>query len=196
MTAATVLPLLNRQLRDLETRISGAESTGVLARWEFGRLLLGQRAGRKLPAGLLATVGADLGVSRTELQKRMRFAEKYPTEEEMRNALRNYGSWHRIVGEALPDDPKPRTLDAHTLAVLKRVAAGRGPVLHQQPRLLRTVHSDLTESRRYLRDALRQLEDGATLPADYLNKLVGEVDKVGALVDRVRAELAKRQDSP
>ena len=200
MTAARVLPLLNQLLRDLERKISRSESTGVVARWEFGKLLLGQRVGKKLPAGLLANVAADLGVSRSELQKRVRFAEKYPTETELCNALHSYGSWHRIVCEALlPDDPKPEgsSRNAHTMAVLGKIARGHGGKVHQAtPGLTRTVRDSLAGSRHYLRSALRQLKDGGTLPDDELDMLDNEVAKVAALADRVRAELAKRQDSP
>src|SRR5215469_11771100 len=110
MTAAE-LPaetLLSRRLRELEARIAASESTGIQARWEFGRALLAQRVGKQLPAGLLAQVCADVGVSRSELQKRMRLAERYPTEQQVRNAVAQFGSWHRIVADALHDPPPRR----------------------------------------------------------------------------------------
>lgn len=46
----------------------------------------------------LFTIGAH-----REIQFRMRFAEMFPTEDEVRNAVSHFGSWHAIVNEALRD---------------------------------------------------------------------------------------------
>jgi len=41
-------------------------------------------------------VATELGVSRQELQARMKFAEMYPTEQELSNGVRQFGSWHQF----------------------------------------------------------------------------------------------------
>lgn len=71
------------------------------ARWEFGRELLGRRIGKQLPTGLLNEVAQATGKSRAEVGHRMRFAEAFPNEREVANAIRNFGSWYRVVNEAL-----------------------------------------------------------------------------------------------
>ena len=86
----------------LDARVDQAEGDGIRARWEFGRELLRKRVGKQLPRGLLDELVAATGKSRTELQYRVQFAERYPDEEQLSNALDTYGSWFRIVNEALP----------------------------------------------------------------------------------------------
>lgn len=86
----------------LESEISRAESAGLRTRWEFGRQLLMARNGkRRLPNGYLAAVVEVTGASRAELTYRMQFAERYPTETELLNALNSFRSWREIV-QALP----------------------------------------------------------------------------------------------
>jgi hypothetical protein len=85
----------------LEAQIAGSDVEGIQVRWEFGRWLLAQRVGKKLPVGLLDQLVAATGQSRTELQYRVRFAERYPDEEALCNALHNHSSWHAVVTDAL-----------------------------------------------------------------------------------------------
>ncbi len=104
MTAA-VADLGVQRLVRLEQRIGGAEGEGLRARWEFGRELLTARNGKgRLPNGYLTAVCAEVGASRAEVGFRVQFAERYPTEEQLSNVVRQLGSWHNIVqrGLALP----------------------------------------------------------------------------------------------
>jgi|SRR5215831_2010472 len=103
-----VLPLrpaivrqVHAELLELDHRVDEAEGEGIRARWEFGRGLLRQRVGKQLPAGLLDELADLTGKSRQELGYRMRFAERFPSEAEVANAIGNFGSWYRIVNEAL-----------------------------------------------------------------------------------------------
>ena len=86
----------------LETTIDEGEQTGIHARWEYGRWLLAQRKGKQLPNGLLDALVEATSKSRSELQYRVQFAERYSTESEVSNALDTYRSWREIVNEALP----------------------------------------------------------------------------------------------
>jgi hypothetical protein len=92
-------------------------------RWEFGKRLLAERrsGGRgrgdmKLPVGLLDKLAEATGKSRSELQFRMQFAERYPTEDELSSAIDNYPSWIQVKRslpipepEPLPPAPTPPT---------------------------------------------------------------------------------------
>lgn len=116
MTGEPVADIGLVRLVHLDQEVDAAEGEGLRKRWEFGRELLGRRVGKKLPAGLLDEVTTETGKSRAELQFRVQFAEQYPDEAALSNAVRQYGSWHAIVNEALgpkrdltavPDEPAP-----------------------------------------------------------------------------------------
>lgn len=95
-------------LKKLSERIAGNEADSILARWEFGKVLRQRRRGKQLPKGVLAEVVKTHGISQREAAYRMKFAEKFSTEDEVRNALQTYGSsWRRIVSKALPAEPPP-----------------------------------------------------------------------------------------
>lgn len=97
--AENLAPLL-----ELDEAVDAAEGEGLRARWEFGCALLSRRRGKQLPNGLLDDLIKQTGKSRTELQYRVQFAERFPTEAEVSNALDTYKSWRDIVADALPAD--------------------------------------------------------------------------------------------
>jgi N6-adenosine-specific RNA methylase IME4 len=109
----------------LDKRVDAGEHDAVWARWEFGRWLLGQRGdvhGRmQLPDGLLTRLTEATGKSRRELQYRVLFAERYPTRERVRNALRTLQSWHEIVSQGL----KGSALDENDAPLLTPVGQYR-----------------------------------------------------------------------
>jgi N6-adenosine-specific RNA methylase IME4 len=99
---AAVADLGIERLARIEERISGAEDAGLRARWEFGHELLAARDGKgRLPNGYLRTVTERTGVGRAEAGARMKFAERWPTEAELSDAVRTFGSWHQVVHVAL-----------------------------------------------------------------------------------------------
>lgn len=111
---ASVADLGIERLVRIEERIGDAEGSGLWARWEFGRELVSRRDGKsQLPKGLLKAVAEMTGASRPELSARMKFAEMFPTEDELSNAVRTFGSWHQIVNVAL----SPRSEDSPVVAV-------------------------------------------------------------------------------
>lgn len=87
----------------LDDQINSAESNGILDRWRFGKMLLKERVGKQLPRGRLDEVAEACGKSQTEIKYRMLFATKFPTESKVVNAVDDFGSWHNIVNDALPD---------------------------------------------------------------------------------------------
>lgn len=81
----------------LDALVTAAEGEGLQARYAFGRWLLEQRnGGKKLPNGLLDALVDATRKSRTELQYRIQFAERY-TQDQLSNALDNCRSWYEIV---------------------------------------------------------------------------------------------------
>jgi hypothetical protein len=112
-------------IEDIETlvcidkRIDAIEVEGLRERWEFGRIMLAARNGKKrLPNGYLAALVKATGKSRTELGYRIQFAEKYP---ELSNALDSFTSWFEVT-QNLADDAamaKARELDAKYVASLE-----------------------------------------------------------------------------
>ena len=96
MTAA-VEDLGIARLVHIDQEIDRSESTALRARWEFGRVMLAKRKGAKLPDGYLAELVERTGKSRRELAYRAQFAESYPTEESLCNALHNGVSWFEVT---------------------------------------------------------------------------------------------------
>jgi hypothetical protein len=102
-------------LRGLDKLIRDDEADANRIRWRYGRAMLASRGDRqRLPKGALHALKTATGNSRRELQYRMAFADKFPTEADMCTVL--HLSWHEIIGAHLtsraeqPDDddqPKP-----------------------------------------------------------------------------------------
>ncbi len=89
----------------LEKRIAKSELEALVARWEFGALLLQERranGGKQLPHGRLDQLCKALHLSGSDVHNRMQFAEQYQRRE-VANALAKYGSWHEIVRQGLGD---------------------------------------------------------------------------------------------
>jgi len=97
---------------DLEAKITRANDDGIRARWQFGRELLKERGtSKQLPKGRIAQVCVATGRGRTEILFRVKFAERYPTEAEVSNAIGHFGSWYGICKKGLYEkratEPKP-----------------------------------------------------------------------------------------
>jgi len=82
----------------IDKRIDAAETDGLRQRWEFGRLMLAARQGlKRLPNGFLAELVERTGKSQRELSYRAQFAERFPTEDQLRNALQSFDSWYALA---------------------------------------------------------------------------------------------------
>ncbi len=91
MTDIETLVLIDKQIDE-------NESCALRARWEFGREMLAMRDGKgRLPDGKLTELVAATGKNRVELSRRVRFAERYSTEDELCHAVTQLGSWHQVV---------------------------------------------------------------------------------------------------
>jgi len=85
-------------------RARKSDLDAALARCQFGTQLLEERkanGGKQLPKGRLDEICDALHLSGAEVHNWMQFAERYPTQEKVANALAEYGSWHEIVRRGL-----------------------------------------------------------------------------------------------
>lgn len=109
------------ELLRLDKRIDTAEERAVDSirdslrdRWEFGKLMLSDRVeggrgrgrGPKLPVGYLDGLVEKVGKSRQELQRRMLFAERYSTEDELSQVMRQFTTWTDVI-KSLPKPSEP-----------------------------------------------------------------------------------------
>lgn len=95
---AVTIDLTLERLVHLDQRIDAREGDALRDRWEFGRQMLAVRDGKgRLPNGYLSTLVERTGKSRTELHYRAEFAERYPTEDELLNALSSFGAWREVA---------------------------------------------------------------------------------------------------
>jgi len=92
----------------LEKEIRKSDGGGLRARWESGKLMLSDRQGKRLPNGALARYAKLLKVHPSELTARMKFAEKFPTEEQLTTVISKFQSWFDIKQKALTDTPKAK----------------------------------------------------------------------------------------
>jgi N6-adenosine-specific RNA methylase IME4 len=85
------------RFEQLEKRISGSDTQGLRARWEFGKEMLADKAGPQWPTGYRKALADRIGVSQSELSQRVAFIEAYPREKDFFNALKIFASWHDWV---------------------------------------------------------------------------------------------------
>lgn len=98
-------------LHKIEERIASSEGDGLRARWESGKELALGRHGKQLPAGMLDKLAAELGARPRELQMRMKFADTFQTDEQVRAAIAHFPSWFRMTREGLTTKPKPKPVE-------------------------------------------------------------------------------------
>jgi len=102
--------VIDKRIDAAEEQEADSRREHLHERWNFGGLMLAQRKGKQLPKGVMAKLVEATGKSETELSFRARFAERYPTEDEVCTAIQTLGSWRQIK-KSLPkpavDRPKP-----------------------------------------------------------------------------------------
>jgi N6-adenosine-specific RNA methylase IME4 len=102
VTAVVVADLGIERLVHIDHRIDAHEGEALRDRWEFGHLMVAARGGMdRLPNGYLTMLVERTGKSRAELKFRAQFAETYPSEDELANALASYGSWFAVIQHGL-----------------------------------------------------------------------------------------------
>jgi hypothetical protein len=104
-------PATLARLASLEFQVQDGDKEGMLKRWEFGRELLRRRVTYKgqqiVPRELMSLAIKECGISRAEISRRIKFAERYPTKQEASHAMRTYPSWYRMTHEGLIEKKRP-----------------------------------------------------------------------------------------
>lgn len=87
----------------LEARILKGDLDALLARWEFGRRLLEDKANRRHGEWMEVRkqISNALEISPSEISARMQFAEQYPVQDDARGAFKKYGSWSAICARGM-----------------------------------------------------------------------------------------------
>ena len=111
---------LEDHIRTADQQIRGWEHKGLRARWESGRLLLQRRRGERLPNGRVRKLCTDLCIKSSELNYRMKFAEKFNTEEKLSNVIGEFRSWSAITKFALTDMPRGKKATANLAKLITR----------------------------------------------------------------------------
>jgi hypothetical protein len=135
---ASVTDLGLERLVRIEERIGAAEGSGLRARWEFGHELLAARDGKgRLPNGWVKAIAERTRCHRVELQRRMKFAERFPSEEELAHAVSQFGSWHLRLDWRYHDDKgriSPwRPVELDHVAIIVDVIADNENYLYPPP---------------------------------------------------------------
>lgn len=104
MTTTREIPLA--ELQQLEDAVRKSDGDGLRARWESGRCLLPLKKGKQLPKGVLDELAKALGVVRSEINARMRFASKYSTETKLSTVIESFRTWSDIKKHALTTAPR------------------------------------------------------------------------------------------
>ncbi|MEX7473713.1 hypothetical protein AB4Z39_28875 [Mycobacterium adipatum] len=115
-------------LAPIQNRIASSESESIVARWEFGHVLIKQRKGKQLPNGLRQKVADHFGLEASEITRRMQLADKFAAREEVHAACEKHGgSWRQIIAEELikhRDTPKlPSPWEARAMGRLDKLVS-------------------------------------------------------------------------
>jgi hypothetical protein len=162
---------LDKRIDAAEDRAADSQRESIRDRWEFGRLMLAKRKGKQLPKGYLDTLTEATGKSRSELQFRMQFAERYPTEDEVSTAVDTLTSWNAVraslpkpsqPGKSKPPTPPARNRKAEEITALREQGLTTKEIAEKTGESERTVRRE----REY--DALVEaaVEDAVTIPWD------------------------------
>lgn len=90
-----------KELARIEQSVRASDGEAILARWDFGRMVIDQREGKQLPKGLLGDICAQVGISQMEVSRRARVAEHYDRTELKHQCLSSGPTWVEVVN-AIP----------------------------------------------------------------------------------------------
>lgn len=187
----------------IDKRIDSAEEeAGVLLaesirdRWEFGRLMLAMRKGKQLPKGVLDGLAEATGKSRSELGKRMLFAARYPTEDELGTAIPTFESWTQIkknlpkppeqpAAKHTPATPPARSKKSNEIIEMAEEGKTRQQIAEQTGESERTVRRELEI------ESIAQAAVAETVPIDWSTIPGNQRDKLERAKASIRKELER-----
>jgi hypothetical protein len=175
-------PVTLAKLESLEYEIQDTNKEGILKRWEFGRELLKRRVPNKVnksqlsvPPALMALTVKQCGISQTEITKRIKFAERYPTKQDASRAILAFPSWTQMKNSftkkkrAVKPRAKQQSLPSHhspmdwTLGRLKQEVA---KAWQHNATLTRDQVKDVEELHQLLTNLLNQIDKNDNAKAE------------------------------
>jgi hypothetical protein len=178
--ASNPWPATLARLASLEFQIQDTEKEGMLKRWEFGRELLKRRVTYKgqqiVPRELMTLTIKQCGISQTEITKRIKFAERYPTKKEASDAITTYPSWYRMTHEGLIEKKrttKPRAKQPfhHMAWLLKRIKQEVAKAQTHHATLTRAQVQDVEDLLKSLTELLNQVDQNDAAKSERQTKI-------------------------
>jgi hypothetical protein len=175
-TSSNPWPVVLARLTSLEHEIEDTEKTGMLKRWEFGRELVKRRVtykGRQIvPAQLMKLTMEKCELSRAEITRRIRFADRFPTRKETLDAIKSYPSWYQMFREGLVEKkravkkPREKKIVHSTAWLLGRLKQEVAKAWTQHLSLTREQVQDVEELHKALGKLLEQIDQNDAAKAD------------------------------
>lgn len=175
-----------KSLLDRVRQIAADERGGIRHRWEFGRELIAKKAGRKnLPHGLLddlITAAERAGLpklTRTDIQRCVRFAEVYDHDLKLQMIMTQFGSWTEIINAGFPavdideSDLFPEELDETAPDEWEQLSLlpGFKPTIKVHGRELKIADATVPDLVAY-RDKYRAMHEGFAKTLDLIEATV------------------------
>jgi hypothetical protein len=162
------------KLKSFEETVLEDDRSAMEARWLFGRELLNKRVNYKgqlgVPGDLMARTKEECQLSRAEISRRIKFAERYPTKKECSHAVRTFPTWHQMVKQGLIEkkrEPSKKSLaKSHSARwVVKRLIKEVDRAFSHHATLTRDQVKDLEQLHAKVQALLNQIDrnDDATL---------------------------------
>lgn len=178
--ASNPWPVTLARLESIEYQIQDTDKNGMLKRWEFGHELLKRRVTYKgqpiVPRELMMLTIKQCGISRGEISKRIKFAERYPTKKEACDAITTYPSWYRMTHEGLVEKKrtaKPRAKKPvhHMAWLLGRIKQEVAKAQLHHAILTREQVKDVEDLVKSLTELLNQVDQNDDAKSDRKKKI-------------------------
>jgi hypothetical protein len=183
----------------IDKRVDAAEEQGfaesLRERWEFGKRMVAGRVGKRYEN--LGELAEATGKSPRELGYRMQFAEQYPTEDDLRTAVRKFNSWIQVK-KSLTDPGKRRgpgqlpEMTTYQRDEFLRLHEDEGIAwtkAEAQVRGWETPRASLTTEAQQIRAGIHDTEDDDTPTIDWASLPGTAQQKLETMRRQVRKEL-------
>jgi len=172
-------PVTLARLESLEFQIQDTDKEGMLKRWEFGRELLKRRVKYKgrdvVPAELMTLTIKQCGISKPEINWRIKFAERYPTKKETSRAIDDYPSWTRmkngLIDKKRTTKPRAKKTFHHMGWLLKRIKQEVAKAQTQHATLTREQVQDVEDLLTSLKQLLEQVDENDAAKSERKKKV-------------------------
>lgn len=188
-----------------ERHITATDSGAIIERWRYGRRLLcddaAMTASRKsLKHGVLDRLIAHaeaerIALSDQEIQRRLRAARAYPTEDQIRRAATDFETWRDLVNAGFPDyerldtepDYDPRWTDERERDAANREAALMADESDEQLSLFPEEKFDELST---LEELSKYADEMAQITERYARRDAKRISYLRRLIDAVNGDMS------